>query len=79
MTGLKSIINALLRSAKMLGEVFLLTVFVLAIFALVSLQLYMGVLRQKCVLNINITAINETEEFYYNFIQNESEYNFSFQ
>ncbi|XP_033633746.1 sodium channel protein 1 brain-like isoform X2 [Asterias rubens] len=74
--GLKSIINALLRSAKMLGEVFLLTVFVLAIFALVSLQLYMGVLRQKCVLNINITAINETEEFYYNFIQNETHWKY---
>ncbi|XP_022106176.1 sodium channel protein 1 brain-like [Acanthaster planci] len=68
--GLKSIINALLRSLKMLGEVLLLTFFGLAIFALLSLQLYMGVLHNKCVVDYNITVFNDTEEDWYNFVQN---------
>ncbi|XP_072038467.1 sodium channel protein 1 brain-like [Amphiura filiformis] len=59
--GLKSIINALLRSTKMLAEVLLLTVFVLAIFALLALQLFMGTLRHKCVVDYDITINNDSE------------------
>lgn len=50
--GLRTIVNAFIKSMKMLAEVMLLMLFCIAIFALLALQLYMGVLRQKCVLNI---------------------------
>ncbi|XP_048254003.1 sodium channel protein 1 brain-like isoform X4 [Haliotis rufescens] len=53
--GLKTIVGALLRAFKMLIEVIMLTVFCLMVFALFALQVYMGGLRQKCVLNYNIT------------------------
>ncbi|XP_067130873.1 sodium channel protein 1 brain-like [Centruroides vittatus] len=51
--GLKTIVNAMLCSIRMLAEVMTLTVFCLMVFALLALQLYMGVLRQKCVLTSN--------------------------
>uniref|UniRef100_A0A670ZWY1 Sodium channel protein n=1 Tax=Pseudonaja textilis TaxID=8673 RepID=A0A670ZWY1_PSETE len=47
--GLKIIISSLLQSVKKLANVMLLTVFFLAVFALVGLQLFMGNLRHKCV------------------------------
>ncbi|KAK3858865.1 hypothetical protein Pcinc_034971, partial [Petrolisthes cinctipes] len=46
---LKTIINALLNSIKQLVEVMTLTVFCLMVFALFALQVYMGVLKNKCV------------------------------
>ncbi|XP_071550553.1 sodium channel protein 1 brain-like isoform X3 [Panulirus ornatus] len=49
MPGLKTIINALLNSIKQLVEVMTLTVFCLMVFALFALQVYMGVLKNKCV------------------------------
>jgi len=48
-TGLKTIINALLHSFKQLAEVMTLTIFCLMVFALFALQVYMGELRNKCV------------------------------
>lgn len=50
--GLRTIVNAILKSMKMLGEVVLLILFCIAVFALLALQLYKGVLKQKCVLDI---------------------------
>ncbi|CAF1587688.1 unnamed protein product, partial [Adineta ricciae] len=47
--GLKTIVNALFQSFISLRDVTVLSVFILSIFALVGMQLYMGVLRQKCV------------------------------
>ncbi|XP_053265509.1 sodium channel protein type 5 subunit alpha-like [Podarcis raffonei] len=47
--GLKVIIASLLQSVKKLANVMLLTVFCLAVFALVGLQLFMGNLKYKCV------------------------------
>ncbi|XP_015914101.1 sodium channel protein 1 brain [Parasteatoda tepidariorum] len=47
--GLKTIVNAMLHSMGMLLEVMTLTVFCLMVFALLALQLYIGLLRQKCV------------------------------
>ncbi|XP_071488688.1 LOW QUALITY PROTEIN: sodium channel protein 1 brain-like [Diadema antillarum] len=69
--GLKSIINALIRSTKMLGEVMLLTVFALCIISLFALQLFRGVLRRKCVRVVpEIEAgLNISHEAYYNFTQ----------
>ena len=52
MIGLKTIINALLHSVKQLAEVMTLTVFCLMVFALFALQVYMGQLRNKCVLHV---------------------------
>ncbi|XP_030833315.1 sodium channel protein type 4 subunit alpha B isoform X3 [Strongylocentrotus purpuratus] len=67
--GLKSIINALIRSTKMLGEVMLLTVFALCIIALLALQLFMGKLTRKCVANIPPVDFNISDEYFFNFTQ----------
>ena len=47
--GLKTIVNAVMYSVKNLRDVIILTVFALAFFALVGLQIYMGVLSQICI------------------------------
>lgn len=47
--GLKTIVGALIQSVRKLADVMILTVFCLSIFALIGLQLFMGILRQKCV------------------------------
>ncbi|XP_037319648.2 sodium channel protein type 4 subunit alpha A isoform X2 [Pungitius pungitius] len=47
--GLKTIVAALIQSVKKMVDVMILTVFALAVFALIGLQLFMGNLRQKCV------------------------------
>nr|XP_061807408.1 sodium channel protein type 4 subunit alpha A-like isoform X1 [Nerophis lumbriciformis] len=47
--GLKTIVGALIQSVKKMGDVMVLTVFALAVFALVGLQLFMGNLRHKCI------------------------------
>ncbi|KAA0713035.1 Sodium channel protein type 8 subunit alpha [Triplophysa tibetana] len=57
--GLKTIVGALIQSVKKLSDVMILTVFCLSVFALIGLQLFMGNLRQKCV----IWPINQTESF----------------
>ncbi|XP_076025263.1 sodium channel protein type 4 subunit alpha B isoform X2 [Genypterus blacodes] len=48
--GLKTIVGALIQSVKKLANVMILTVFCLSVFALIGLQLFMGNLRQKCVI-----------------------------
>ncbi|XP_014729142.1 PREDICTED: sodium channel protein type 5 subunit alpha-like [Sturnus vulgaris] len=49
--GLKIIVNSLVESVKKLVDVLILTVFCLSVFALIGLQLFMGNLKSKCVLN----------------------------
>ena len=49
--GLKTIVNAIIYSVKNLTDVIILTIFVLAVFALLGLQVYMGVLSQICILD----------------------------
>jgi hypothetical protein len=49
--GLKTIVDSLIQSVIRLRDVLILTTFVLSIFSLVGLQLYMGVLKRKCVWN----------------------------
>lgn len=49
LAGLKTIVGALIQSVKKLADVMILTVFCLSVFALIGLQLFMGNLRQKCV------------------------------
>lgn len=48
--GLKTIVGALIQSVRKLADAMVLTVFCLSVFALIGLQLFMGNLRQKCVL-----------------------------
>ncbi|XP_058144913.1 LOW QUALITY PROTEIN: sodium channel protein type 5 subunit alpha [Dasypus novemcinctus] len=57
-SGLKTIVGALIQSVKKLADVMVLTVFCLSVFALVGLQLFMGNLRHKCVRNF--TLLNGT-------------------
>jgi len=49
LAGLRTIINALLKSMRQLVEVMTLIVFCLSVLALFALQVYMGELRNKCV------------------------------
>ncbi|XP_032205947.1 sodium channel protein type 5 subunit alpha isoform X4 [Mustela erminea] len=57
-SGLKTIVGALIQSVKKLADVMVLTVFCLSVFALIGLQLFMGNLRHKCVRNF--TTLNDT-------------------
>ncbi|KAB1264184.1 Sodium channel protein type 5 subunit alpha [Camelus dromedarius] len=57
-SGLKTIVGALIQSVKKLADVMVLTVFCLSVFALIGLQLFMGNLRHKCVRNF--TMLNGT-------------------
>ncbi|CAF1586722.1 unnamed protein product, partial [Adineta ricciae] len=68
--GLKPIVDALIQSLICLRDVIVLSSFILSIFALVGLQLYMGVLRQKCVPtyesflnNSNFTTVDSNVTF----------------
>ncbi|XP_042744374.1 sodium channel protein type 1 subunit alpha-like [Lagopus leucura] len=74
--GLKVIVNSLIESVKKLTDVLILTVFCLSIFALIGLQLFMGNLKNKCVLtnttyndtfckDAKIYNASETGKFYY--------------
>uniref|UniRef100_A0A671WRC3 Sodium channel protein n=1 Tax=Sparus aurata TaxID=8175 RepID=A0A671WRC3_SPAAU len=69
--GLKTIVGALIQSVKKLADVMILTVFCLSVFALIGLQLFMGNLRQKCVLIPPMLLSNNTsdagyhENYYY--------------
>ena len=57
--GLKTIVSAIIYSVKNLRDVIILTTFVLAVFALLGLQIYMGVLSQICIRDF---PFNDTEE-----------------
>ncbi|XP_063710219.1 sodium channel protein 1 brain-like isoform X3 [Symsagittifera roscoffensis] len=65
--GLRTIVNALINALKMLLEVMVLMVFGLCVASLLGLQLYMGVLRNKCVLN---WPSNISNEDYFNHTNN---------
>lgn len=72
-TGLKTIVAALFQSVKKLADVMILTVFCLSVFALIGLQLFMGNLKNKCILeefvqsywnNTNVTVDFENKSKY---------------
>jgi len=48
---MKTIVGAVIDSVKNLKDVVVLTLFSLSVFALLGLQIYMGILTQKCILN----------------------------
>ncbi|XP_016296401.1 sodium channel protein type 4 subunit alpha A-like [Sinocyclocheilus anshuiensis] len=68
--GLKTIVGALIQSVKKMVNVMILTLFALAVFALIGLQLFMGNLRHKCIRwpipnstifdDYNYTMVNDT-------------------
>jgi hypothetical protein len=47
----------------MLAEVILLTLFCMMVFALFALQVYVGVLRQKCVADIPPGTVSNDQEW----------------
>ncbi|XP_066269448.1 sodium channel protein 1 brain-like isoform X1 [Branchiostoma lanceolatum] len=62
--GLKQAVQALLKSMKMLLNVLTLILFCLIVIALFALQLYMGVLTNKCVRDLPTNVTNVTHDFY---------------
>lgn len=64
--------GAVIESVKNLRDVIILTLFSLSVFALLGLQIYMGVLRQKCIRNFPEDGSfgNLTDESYEAFVSN---------
>lgn len=73
--GLKTIVGAVIESVKNLRDVIILTMFSLSVFALMGLQIYMGVLTQKCIRKFPTDGSwgNVTHENWHRFMSNESE------
>ena len=71
-SGLRAMVNTLLRSLKLLSDVLVLFLFFLVVMALIGLQLFVGELRNKCVLN---HPANLTVDFA-DYINNESKESF---
>ncbi|GIX70902.1 sodium channel protein para [Caerostris extrusa] len=63
---LKTIVGAVIESVKNLKDVIILTLFSLSVFALLGLQIYMGILSQKCVYTPK-PELNFTEFEWHNF------------
>lgn len=61
-------VNTLLRSLKLLSDVLVLFLFFLVVMALIGLQLFVGELRNKCVLSIPASSTVDFVEY----IRNES-------
>lgn len=51
--GLKTIVGAVIESVKNLRDVIILTMFSLSVFALIGLQIYMGVRKNFSILYIS--------------------------
>ncbi|KAL3289573.1 hypothetical protein HHI36_022987 [Cryptolaemus montrouzieri] len=76
--GLKTIVGAVIESVKNLRDVIILTMFSLSVFALMGLQIYMGVLTQKCIKNFPSDGSwgNLTDENWDRFMANETNWYF---
>jgi voltage-gated sodium channel type II alpha len=74
-TGLKTIVGAVIESVKNLRDVIILTLFSLSVFALLGLQIYMGVLTQKCIRNFPEDGSwgNLSHQTWFDFMSNDSE------
>ncbi|KAI1296926.1 Sodium channel protein para [Halotydeus destructor] len=66
--GMKTIVGAVIESVKNLKDVIILTCFSLSIFALLGLQIYMGVLTQKCIKFSDDHDMNDST--YFNWVNN---------
>lgn len=76
---MKTIVSAIIYSVKNLRDVIILTTFALAVFALLGLQVYMGVLSQICIIDFPfnntdqlIRIGNFSDENWYKWVTNES-------
>lgn len=71
--GLKTIVGAVIESVKNLRDVIILTMFSLSIFALMGLQIYMGVLTQKCIREFPVDGSwgNLTDDNWESFMKND--------
>ncbi|XP_011504558.1 PREDICTED: sodium channel protein para [Ceratosolen solmsi marchali] len=72
--GLKTIVGAVIESVKNLRDVIILTMFSLSVFALMGLQIYMGVLTQKCIKNFPDDGSwgNLTDDNWERFVSNDT-------
>ncbi|XP_039291754.1 sodium channel protein para isoform X2 [Nilaparvata lugens] len=72
--GLKTIVGAVIESVKNLRDVIILTMFSLSVFALMGLQIYMGVLTQKCIRNFpeDGSAGNLSHENWHRWMSNDT-------
>lgn len=61
--GLRIMVNSLLKSLKNLTDVMLLTLFFLAVFSIIGLQLFMGTLMHRCIRD----PVGNYAEEYYNY------------
>lgn len=68
--GLKTIVGAVIESVKNLRDVIILTMFSLSVFALMGLQIYMGVLTQKCIKKWDNSWGNFSDELWHAFCSN---------
>lgn len=73
---MKTIVGAVIESVKNLRDVIILTMFSLSVFALMGLQIYMGVLTQKCIRVFPMDGSwgNLTHENWHYFCSNESKW-----
>jgi voltage-gated sodium channel type II alpha len=71
LTGLKTIVGAVIESVKNLRDVIILTMFSLSVFALMGLQIYMGVLTQKCIRRWDNSWGNFTHKRWHEFCSNQ--------
>ncbi|KAJ8791709.1 hypothetical protein J1605_020431 [Eschrichtius robustus] len=55
MAGMRILVNLLLDTLPMLGNVLLLCFFVFFIFGIIGVQLWAGLLRNRCFLGENVT------------------------
>lgn len=65
--GMKTIVGAVIDSVKNLKDVVVLTLFSLSVFSLLGLQIYMGQLTQKCILD---GPTNMTDQEWYSWCNN---------
>lgn len=69
--GLKAMVNTLLKSIRMLSDVLILTTFFLCVFALIGLQLFVGIMQYKCVRNPP-NGWPQDQELFSAYLKNES-------
>lgn len=69
-------VNTLLKSIRMLSDVLILTTFFLCVFALIGLQLFVGIMQWKCVQTLPGGWPENHNEFL-QYLQNESEWKLS--
>ena len=64
-------VNALLKSMRMLSDVLILTTFFICVFALVGLQLFAGSFHNRCVRHFDSES-NESNHTWLSFVKNET-------